>query len=111
MKKSSVKILLGAAAVAAALSGGAVYVTAAVRAPVAAAPAPVVKPLPVSLVSKPAPLISKLGAASLPPVTKSLGVKSSGEIAMAVPGLAVRPPFRPPPRSAYRPPARPPFAH
>jgi hypothetical protein len=87
MKKVNLKVLVAAAAVAAALSGGAVYVTAAVRAPVgpAAAPATVIKAvepvkqavLPVSLVSKPAPLIKDLGA-SAPSVTKpSLGVKSS----------------------------------
>jgi hypothetical protein len=36
-------------------------------------------------------------------------LKSSGPVVNVVPGMAIRPPFRPPPRSAYRPPARPPY--
>lgn len=112
MKKLNMKVLLAAAVVTAALSGDAVIVVAAaVRAPAPAVIAPAKRVLPVSLlVRKPSPLLMKLGAPSRPLVSKaSLGVKSSGEIAMAVPSMAVRPPYRPPPRSPYRPPARPPF--
>jgi hypothetical protein len=44
------------------------------------------------------------------PVTNPTAlVKSTGPVVNVVPGMAIRPPFRPPPRSAYRPPARPPY--
>lgn len=118
MKKLNAKIVLAAATIAVGLTGDAMIANAAVRAP--AAPVREVTPVVAPVIAKPASLLVRVTTAVsnkpapvvqtlTPPVGLGLGVKSSGEVAKAVPGLAVRPPYRPPARSPYRPPARPPF--
>jgi hypothetical protein len=111
MKKLRAKFVLAAATIAAGLTGDAMIANAAVRAPVA--PVRQVTPVVAPVIAKPASLLVRVTTAvsnkPQTPVGLGLGVKSSGEVTKAVPGLAVRPPYRPPPRSPYRPPARPPF--
>lgn len=75
---------------------------------------PVAKPVVARVVT----VLRSVGAAQTANVLRAVAgpvqestalLKSTGPVVNVVPAAAVRPPFRPPPRSSYRPPGRPPY--